>query len=68
MSDWEAGVLFDCLEQSLHWEHLHDPHLTAHLNAEGVLRLAKLAGYSKQLAEKMASQHAWERMQNDLPM
>ena len=57
----------ECLEDAHAWRHLHDPHLLAHLDAEGVFNLAKRAGLSKEAAARVARDHAWERMRREAP-
>lgn len=67
MSEFEADVLDACLEEAYAWRHLHDPHLVGSMTAEEVLGLAKRAGYSEEVAQKMSSEHGWWRLQHDLP-
>lgn len=53
------------LETANHWRNLHDPKVTGTMKTEQILKLAQLAGYSKETAEKIASSWAFERMAAD---
>jgi hypothetical protein len=54
------------LERIMAWERLHDPHYVGDLDAEGMLALAKLAGYSEDVAQKMATERGNQRMDRGL--
>lgn len=60
-------MLLECLPAAIAYENLHNPALSGGLDAEGVLELAKLAGYSEEAAQKAAKRRGEERMKRDLP-
>jgi hypothetical protein len=61
--------LFDLLEKEVYaWEILRDPETGGSLSAEGVLEMYRAAGYSEEIAQKAASERAWQRMQRDMPV
>lgn len=57
----------EALETAIAWNHLHDPKVSAELNAEGILDLAKAAGYSEEAAQKMAAIRGFKRLEHNLP-
>lgn len=54
------------LETAQHWRNLHDPKVAGTMKTEQILKLAQLAGYSKEAAEEIAKAWAFERMSEDL--
>ncbi len=65
MTPFEEDVLWQALHKAQSWRLLHDPQTGGQYNAEQVLELAKDAGYGEEMAQKMASQTAWERMKRE---
>lgn len=57
----------ELLEDCYAWERLHDPHLLARLDAEGLLDVAKRAGMSEQAAAKWVNECLWQRMRRENP-
>ncbi len=65
MTPFEEELLWDCLHRAQSWRLLHDAQIAGSWNAEQVLELAKNAGYGEEVAQKMASNTAWERMKRE---
>ena len=67
MSALEEQVLWDCLHGCEAWRLLHNPEVAGSLDQDAVLDLAKQAGYPEHVAQKMATDHAWEQMRRRTP-
>ncbi len=50
------------MEKVRAWELLHDPEYSSGLDMDGLHRLMIRAGFSAEVAQKAATQRAWERM------
>jgi len=54
--------------QVLAWKDLRDPQVGGALDAEGVLEVARQAGFSENEAQKAATRHGFERLKRNYPV
>ena len=50
------------------WERLHDPHYSSKLNMEEFYELMIEAGYTKEVAQKAATDRGWNRLDAGMVM
>ncbi len=66
LSPAEFGVLWDGMIQARAWDRLHTPNDSGTLDSEGLLNLAKEAGFTEEAAQKAATARANARMDQNL--
>ncbi len=68
MTRFDADVLALTVPKVRAWELLHDPQHVAHLNMTQYYDLMRAAGYTEEVAGRLASEHGWERLNAGVQM